>query len=32
VSDEKHSPEFLEAVTRVPAEDVRKADSSLSTL
>jgi len=25
VSDEKHSPEFLEAVTRVPAETVRKA-------
>ena len=25
VSDEKHSPEFLEAVTRVPAETVRQA-------
>jgi len=25
VSDEKHSPEFLEAVTRVPAKDLREA-------
>ena len=31
VSDEKHSPEFLEAVTKVPAETVRQAARLFAT-
>ncbi len=31
VSDEKHSPEFLEAVTKVPAETVREAARLFAT-
>ncbi len=31
VSDEKHSPEFLEAVTRVPAQTVREAARLFAT-